>query len=202
MSVKFDKSTMQFQLDTANTSYVMQVRDGYLLHIYWGAKLDGGDHSYMRWEQGRAAFSPRMENGGGFILDDTPLEYPCFGRGDLRNPAFEVINHDGTDIVDLQYKSYKIVSGKPQIKGLPATYSIPGDKIETLEIVLTDKISNLEVTLFYSVFENYDVITRNAVIKNDSDFDVKLKSVMSACIDFDTNKFDVISNYGTHCRER
>ena len=70
----FDKDTLQFQLNTKSFSYVMQVRDGFLLHLYWGEKLSQGDHSYFFREQGRAAFSPRLEVCRGFILDDVPLE--------------------------------------------------------------------------------------------------------------------------------
>lgn len=61
MSVYFNKEAAQLQLNTAESSYVMQIHDGLLLHLYWGPRLDDRDHSYMHWEQGRAAFSCRME---------------------------------------------------------------------------------------------------------------------------------------------
>ncbi|MDL2287706.1 alpha-galactosidase, partial [Eubacteriales bacterium OttesenSCG-928-G02] len=136
------------------------------------------------------------------ILDDIPQEYSAFGRGDLRNPALEVINSDGTNIADLQYKSYKIIKGKPSITGLPSTYGEAGDNLETLAVELEDKISKITVILYYSVFEDYDIITRYTDVINNSNTDVTLRNVMSACIDFDHKNFDVISNYGTHCRER
>ena len=61
MSVYFNKEAAQLQLNTAESSYVMQIHGGLLLHLYWGPRLDDRDHSYMHWEQGRAAFSCRME---------------------------------------------------------------------------------------------------------------------------------------------
>ena len=99
----------QFQLNTKNTSYVMQICEGYLIHTYWGSKLNDGDHGYMHREYGRAAFCSHLENCKGLILDDVQLEYPAFGRGDLRSPAIEVINADGSDIIDPKYDSYRIL---------------------------------------------------------------------------------------------
>ena len=95
--IEIDRTTGQLALHTANTSYIMQVREGFLLHLYWGRKTLG-DSGYMFRTQGRAAFSPCMEHCEGFILDDVPLEYPCWGRGDMRTPALEVINPDGSDL--------------------------------------------------------------------------------------------------------
>ena len=77
MPVFCDEKLKQFQLDTKSSSYVMKVRDGFLLHLYWGSRLDVRDHSYMLWDQGRAAFSCRLEGCDGPILDDMRLEYPA-----------------------------------------------------------------------------------------------------------------------------
>lgn len=202
MSIIHKKECTQFQLDSKSFSYVMQVKDGYLLHLYWGEKLDNRDHSYMFWEQGRAAFSPRQENCGGFILDDIPLEYPCWGRGDMRTPALEIINPDGSNIIDLHYENYEITDNKPTLKGLPATYSEKGDKVQTLIITLRDSISDISVKLFYTVFEEYDILTRHVVITNNSQKSVFINRAMSASVDFDHKNFDIISNFGTHARER
>ena len=200
--ISFDSNAMQFQLDTGAVSYVMRVKEGFLEHVYWGRKLDTGDHSYMRREQGRASFSPHLEHCRGPILDDLPLEYPCFGRGDLRSPALEIINPDGSDIVDLRYVSHTVIPGKPALKGLPAFYAEEGDGVSTLCITLRDEISMVECDLYYSVFEKYDIITRHAEIRNAGEDPRVIVGAASACVDFDMNRFDVISNYGTHEKER
>ena len=202
MPVFCDEKLKQFQLDTKSSSYVMKVRDGFLLHLYWGSRLDVRDHSYMLWDQGRAAFSCRLEGCDGPILDDMRLEYPAWGRGDNRTPALEVINPDGSDIADLRYVSYRITDGKPMPDGLPAMYCEPDDGVQTLEIILRDPVSGLSVSLFYSVFPDTDIITRRALITNGSKDTLKLETALSAAIDFDRCDFDVISNHGTHCRER
>lgn len=188
----------QFQLNTKNTSYVMQICEGYLIHTYWGSKLNDGDHGYMHREYGRAAFCSHLENCRGLILDDVQLEYPAFGRGDLRSPAIEVINADGSDIVDPKYDSYRILDRKPLPEGLPASYGCP----ETLVITLKDSISDVTVELYYSVFADTDVIARRAVIINNGRNAVSVRCAMSASVDFDTDRFDIISNIGSHARER
>ena len=202
MSVYFNKEAAQLQLNTAESSYVMQIHDGLLLHLYWGPRLDDRDHSYMHWEQGRAAFSCRMENCSGPILDDLRLEYPTWGRGDNRSPAAEVLHPDGTNIADFRYVSHRIADGKAPLPGLPAMYANEGDDVQTLEIVLEDKPGGMRLSLFYSVFYELDVITRHAVFTNLSESDVELGAALSAAVDFDRADLDVITNYGTHCVER
>lgn len=201
MSVIYDPQTKQFSLHTKNYSYIMQEKDGFLLHLYWGKRI-GGDCSYMFREQGRAAFSPRMENCGGFILDDVPLEYPCWGRADMRTPALEITNPDGSVIVDLRVSGCRIEKGKPAIKGLPAVYCESESECETLVVELTDSVSSIKAELYYCVLEDYDIITRYTKIINCGSETVQIDRAASASVDFDHIRYDVISNYGTHCRER
>ncbi len=203
MAIIYNEQNGLFQLNTSNTTYLMQVKDGFLLHLYWGKRLrDGEDYSYFFREQGRAAFSPRMEHCQGFILDDVPLEYPCWGRGDLRTPALEIENPDGSNIVDLRYESHRVETGKPRIPGLPAVYTEQGDRAQTLVVRLRDEVSGVAVELYYCVLEDFDVLTRYACICNDGTEPLVIRRAMSASVDFDCVGFDVISNYGTHCRER
>ncbi|MBP5230741.1 MAG: alpha-galactosidase [Clostridia bacterium] len=200
MFVSFRQDLMQFQLNTKSSSYVMQVREGFLLHLYWGAKLSEGDHSWFFREQGRAAFSPQMENGSGFILDDVPLEYPCWGRGDLRTPALEIEHPDGSVVTDLRYEGHTVLQGKPKIPGLPAVYAEDGE-CETLIVRMRDA-SGVEADLYYCVMESYDILTRYVCIRNEGSSPVRLRRAMSAAVDFDHIRFRVLGNFGTHCRER
>ena len=201
MAVTFDAKTKIYSLHTKNFSYIMQEKEGFLLHLFYGKKTFG-DCSYMFREQGRAAFSPRMEDCQGFILDDIPLEYPCFGRADMRTPALEITNTDGSVIVDMRVVSHEIIHGKPKIPGLPAVYTENDSECETLVITLLDSVSNVKADLYYCVMEDYDIITRYAKITNNGDGNIVLDRAMSMSIDFDRADYDIISNYGTHCRER
>lgn len=43
---------------------------------------------------------------------------------------------------------------------LPCVFANEGDTVDTLEVTLTDAVSNVQVILLYSVFEEADIITR------------------------------------------
>ncbi len=57
------------------------------------------------------------------------------------------------------------------------------DKPQTLELVLKDTGSNMEVTLYYGVFPRYDVITRACTVKNRDSEAIYLNKALSACLD-------------------
>ena len=52
------------------------------------------------------------------------------------------------------------------------------------------------------MFEDFDVITRWTVVENRSGGTVEIARVMSATVDFDNMRYDVISNFGSWSRER
>ena len=84
-------------LQTQHTTYQMGVNDlGFLLHLYYGPKADG-DMSWLLTGYDRG-FSGNPYDAGDdrtFSLDVVPLEYPCYGSGDFRSPAFNIRNSRG-----------------------------------------------------------------------------------------------------------
>lgn len=203
MPIQFSKDQQLFQLDTQSTSYVMMVKQGYLQHLYWGPRLNVGDHSYMCRDASRPSFQANDEYGSANCsLDSARLEYPAFGRGDLRTPAIEIQNADGSDLVDLKYRSHQIYAGKPQPAGLPATYCEDSTECTTLEILLRDDISCVEVQLFYCVFEQLGALCRFARITNNGSNNIRIQRALSACVDFDRCDMDMVSNHGAWARER
>ena len=68
---------------------------------------------------------------------------------------------------DLRYVSHEILPGAVKPEGLPYVYD-NGGEAETLSILLEDPVTHVQVTLYYTVFENRDAITRYAVIHNAS----------------------------------
>ena len=192
----------QFQLNTENTSYVMHNEKGVLCHLYYGKKLPDCDHSYMAK---RYAYNGDIQSNIGEnlpTLDNALLEYPAFGEGGITNPAIEVLNADGTNFADFRVTEYIVHNGKPEIEGLPASYAEDGDNVKTLEIKAKDSVSNVEISLFYAVFYDYDVITRWVKITNKGENAITLLKALSGNIAFDNKDYDVISNFGTWARER
>lgn len=130
------------------------------------------------------------------------LTYPSYGNPDLRSPAIQIKLSNGTTVTDFRYESHEIYKGKRNLKGLPATYVENEDEAETIEITLKDKLANLRVILTYTVFENYDAITRSCKVINDSNEEVDILRILSTSVDFRHGDFDLIQLSGSWARER
>ena len=203
MSVFYSEKDRSFRLDANNTSYMMKyTEEGYLCHVYFGAKVPDDDlGDLLRFDE--SPLTPLENNRDrATFLDTTPFEYSCFGIGDYREAAFKILDDKGMTAADLRYKSHKIYKGKPALEGMPATFATDSSGCETLEITLEDKPSGLEVVLVYTAFDKLDVITRSVRVNNVGSRSVQLTRVLSTCIDFDTDKFDMITLNGSWARER
>ena len=92
---------------------------------------------------------------------------------------------------------------KYQLDTLPCTYAKEGEQVDTLEIVLSDNISDVEVILLYSVFEEADIITRAVKVFNKGNSSIQLKKIMSVCLDFLNGlDMDLVSLPGRYGQER
>ncbi|MEE6131705.1 alpha-galactosidase [Priestia flexa] len=203
MGIIFDEKNKVFHLKAKDTSYAMGlVRDNYLAHFYWGRKINNYNHTNQIQPLDRS-FSPNPYQGDRtFSLDWLPQEYPQHGNGDFRSPAYQVELPNGTVVTDLRYKEHRIYKGKPNLEELPATYIHSDDEAETLEILLEDSVIGLHVTLQYTVFENYNAITRAIKFENQGKESIKLIRALSANVDFRDAEFDMLSLPGAWGKER
>ena len=110
---------------------------------------------------------------------DLPWEYPTFGSCDFREPAFHAQYSNGSCVTAFEYAGYDIFKGKKALKGLPASYCEDDDSVESLEIYLNDKLTGLRVTLSYTAFYDFDVITKNVRVNNDGAEDINIKRIMT-----------------------
>ena len=203
MSIIYNPNKRIFTLHTRNTTYQMMIDQyGYLLHLYYGTKNNGlMDYLIMYADRGFSGNPYVAGNDRTYSLDTLPQEYPTLGTGDYRNYALNIENSDGSQCCNLQFFHYEIKKGKYSLKGLPAVWA-GEDEADTLEIVLKDQVSKIEVHLLYGVLYAEDIITRSAVIKNTSENKVIIKKAAGACLDFVTGDFDVVTLYGKHAMER
>lgn len=203
MSIQFDEKNMIFRLLTEHSSYQMKVDEyGFLLHLYYGKRTQQNPEYILQYaDRGFCGNPYDVGNDRTYSMDLLPLEFPCRGNGDYRNVSLLLERADGTTGCDLRYVSHQIKSGKYSLSGLPAVYA-DADEAETLEITLRDEKSAVEVVLLYGVLPEYDVISRSALIKNIGTGRVYIMKAASACLDFVTGEFDVISFYGRHVMER
>lgn len=190
-------------MDTAHTSYQMKVDDfGFLLHLYYGGRVYGNmDYLLTCYDRGFSGNPSDVGNDRTYSMDVLPQEYPVMGVGDFRNSALIIRNADGSDCCDLRYVGHETKKGKYGLPGLPAVYA-DLEEAETLEIYLEDKVSGVRATLLYGVLEEADIITRSVVLENRGERDVTVEKAASACLDFVTGRFDMLSFYGRHTMER
>ena len=203
MAIHFQKEKRLFTLQTAHTTYQMKVDDfGFLLHLYYGGKTKG-DMNYLLtfYDRGFSGNPNDVEGDRTYSLDTLPQEFPVMGTGDYRSSALIIQNGDGSESCDLRYLSHEIRKGKYELEGLPAVYA-KEEEAETLEILLQDRVSKVEVRLLYGVLEKEDIITRSAKVLNQGEDRIIVEKAASACLDFVTGEYDLLSFYGRHAMER
>lgn len=205
MPIFYDSERKIFKLDAKDSSYVFMVGKGdFLLHLYYGSRIDAGDLSYLQVKVGTSSVSPNSADVDDwrFSLDTAAQEYSCNGIGDFRPSALQIKAPYGGSCTDIRYKSHRIYKGKYSIPGLPATYANSEDEADTLEITAEDSLTGAQVTLIYGVFANYNAITRAVKVKNNGDKPIDIERVYSCCVDFNTIDMDFISLWGQWAKER
>ncbi len=205
MSVRYIESKKTFLLQTKNSTYQMKVSDyGYLLHLYYGERLEDEDLSYLIQLQDRG-FSPNPNEAGNdrtFSLDFLPQEFSSDGSCDYRLSSIEVKNGDGSYAFVGKAAKHEIYAGKYSLEGLPSLWAADQDRVDTLEIWLTDPATQLTAVLCYSVFEEKDIITRAVKVINESEETIYLNRIMSMTMDFMDSDYDFIHFDGRHTMER
>lgn len=201
MAILFDMDKRIFYLHTKNSTYQMQAdKHGYLLHLYYGKRLDAPmDYMLTFFDRGFSGNPYDADRDRTYSPDVLPQEFPVLGTGDYRNVAFKVREDNGCYGCDLRYEGFRISEGKYALPGLPAVYA---EKADTLEILLKDARLGLEVYLMYGVIEENDIITRSVRVENVSGSRVYLEKVSGACLDFLYGQYDLITFYGRHAMER
>ncbi len=141
---------------TVDTAPLVNKWGGELVNLHWGKPM-------------------RYDDDYDLLLNDTeqvkttlphgynPGEYRFGSSFDFATPAIRVRFSDGAETLRLVYKSHEITDGR-------------------LEIVLKDTFYEFEVKLIYKTFGDLPVISRSAVITNNTDGDVILRSAMSATL--------------------
>ena len=174
----------------------------HVAHVYWGKKIKAKNLDYVLRSKNWGSFLTNTDNIDDFMLEMTPQEYPGYGSTDLRTPAVELQFSDGTSATDFRYESHNIYAGKNKLNNLPATYVEDENEAMTLELTLVDSLKNVKLILSYSVFEEFDAITRSVKIINESNEDVNINRVLSANVDFRDSDYELLQLSGAWARER
>ncbi|GAE09076.1 alpha-galactosidase [Paenibacillus sp. JCM 10914] len=204
MSIYFHEEQGLFHLQSDRSSYVIQlVRGVYPAHAYWGSKIRDEHVGGLLERRGRASFSPTpFRDDAAFSFDSLPQEYPGYGSGDFRQPAYQVQLANGTTVAEAEYVSHRIYSGKPKLAGLPAVYTEQDDEADTLELKLVDPISGLTIYLSYTVMKSFDAITRSVTLHNEGTENINLLRAMSISVDMKHSAYELLHLHGAWAKER
>lgn len=196
-----------FHLATEHTSYVIEIVGGVVPALgYWGPRLGAdtfADAVGRRLAEPRADVPYRINAGRRLQrlqLEGLRLEYGVQGSGDFRRPALHALDAEGFPIPQLVHNSHRVVSGKPELAGLPSARIAAGEA--TLELELADEVSGLRVVLSYTPHESQNIIARHVRIENDGEQPLVLDRVMSASVGFVAGELDTVTLTGAWARER
>lgn len=203
MPIIYHKSSQEFHLYNEQISYLIQIlENGQLGMLYYGKKIaDKESFSYLLPGCQRS-LAVYIREGSSISLQYTAQEYPSYGTGDFHDPAFRIVQENGSIISDFQYVSHTIYPGKKPLEGLPATYTESDEEADTLEITLEDKVDHAKLVLTYTIFSGFPAIARNARFINAGSQILTLERAMSACLDLPDANFEMVQLSGAWSRER
>ena len=193
-----------FHLYNEEVSYIMMVLpDGELGQLYFGQRIhDKEDFSYLLELAPRPMSSCVFPEAKTFSLEQIKLELPTYGSSDYRTPAVDILQPDGSRILDLQYEGYRIERGKPKLAGLPATYTENPDEAKTLIIELHDQKAGVKAEIFYTLFAVGGLLAKSVRYRNVGQDTLRLQRAMSFCLDLPDADYDWLQLSGAWARER
>ncbi len=202
MSIVYYENEKIFHLQGKDVSYICKVDQyDHLIHVYYGKKIRHINTKGMETTKPITWSLMPVEEDENYALDTALLEYATYGHVDHRTPALHIEQANGSTIMDLTYESHHQYKGKKELEGLPATYANE-EEAETLDIILSDTVSGVQVVLSYTVFNKLNVITRSVQIINKGEAAVKILSAQSCCVDFEHANYDMMHLSGAWARER
>lgn len=204
MAIIYHESSKNFHLYNQKISYIFTIlKNGQLGQIYFGKRLaDRESFLHLLELRPRPMSVCPYEGDLAFSMEHIKQEYPSFGNGDMRYPAYEILQENGSRITEFCYKGHRIYQGKPKLRGLPATYVEKDGEAVTLEVYLEDEVLHTELILTYTIYEEYAAIIRNARFCHKGDEKIILDRAMSINLDLPDKEYEMIELTGAWARER
>jgi alpha-galactosidase len=172
-----------FKLDTKHTSYLFSsTPSGHLEHLHYGLRIDAFDLDLLR-EKTPYPTGLLLDKNNKISLEDLPLEFSTYGKGDIREAMVEIETSDGNRVGDFRYVADRELENDGTSSLLPASRWAS----RTLEVETFDAPSGMTLLLTYRVYADVDVIVRSCRLRNDSDKKVVVHRLMSAQIDLNRN---------------
>lgn len=203
-NIYINENTKEFHIKGKDFSYIFYVlKNGQLGHLYYGRSLNPNiNYSKKVYHEQYGNTCTVFEDDESFTLDLIHQEYPSYGTSDYRQPAIEILQENGSHIINFMYDSYNIYKGKQRLNKLPSTYVSNEEEAITLEIILKDYIIDTTLILTYSLFKESDVLVRSSKIINNGNENLQVKRLLSMSIDFKTSNYEMLTLTGAWTRER
>lgn len=204
MSILFNERTQTFHLYNEEISYLMAVLpNGHLGQLYFGGRIHHKeDFSYLVETSCRPMTASVFDGDRSFSLEHIRQEYGVYGTTDFRHPAVEILQKNGSRISDFVYQGHEIMDGKPELPGLPATYTEDAKEAQTLTVSLKDPVTGIVLKLFYTIFAGGGILARSAGLINEGSESVQLTRAMSLCLDLPDCEYEWMQFSGAWARER
>ena len=195
-----------FILETEHTTYCFRVLDtGHLEHLYYGRRLTLPEGEGAAALEEKHTFAPGNlclydQEHPQFSLEDMRLEMSSCGKGDVREPFVEIVHGDGGNTCDFLFEEARILREPRVSQTLPGAYDGEGRALQLL-VTLRDRQYGLALELYYTVYEDCDVITRRSLLRNESGERVILKRLMSLQLDLEDGDYVMTTFTGAWARE-
>ena len=204
MSIVFHEVSKTFHLFNKEVSYIISIlANGGIENLYYGKAIkDRESFAHHHEEVGRSHMAVCVEEPGILARNYIRDEYPSYGTGDFRSPAYTVLQENGSRISEYRYVSHNIIKGKPDIAPLPSTYVENESEADTLEIKLYDSVTDTEMILSYTIYADYPIITRHTKFNHHGDRVIALQKALSFATDFLDMNYEMLQFSGAWARER
>lgn len=195
--ITFDEKNKIFHLFNNDISYILKIhKNGEIGSLYFGKRIHSVNFDYMYKSYISLPITTTFGNlGDGFYLDTLLREYPDFGTGDYRIPAFEIVYGKEHTIVEFLYDSYEIIDGYVGLSDLP---HLKINEAKTLLIHLVDKEIKTKITLKYTISDKFSAIVRNVSIDGEN---ITINKALSMNLDLIDKEYDLIQLSGFWGRE-
>lgn len=204
MSIIFHEENQTFHLTNGKISYIMTVmKNKQLGHLYFGKGVkDRPSFDHLLVERGAILAPCAFEGDLDFSLEVLKQEYPAYGTGDFRDPAYQIGQENGSRVTNFQYESHTITKGKQPLPGLPHTHVKQEAEAETLVITLVDPVISCKMMLNYHLFAQHSAVVRSVTFLSLGKEAITVNRALSFSLDFYDDNFQVVTLDGAWSRER
>ena len=114
MNIIFNEKTKEFHLYNDYISYIFTILENNQLgQLYFGKRIIHKDSfEYMLEIRSCSLTCCTFKNNLHFSLETIKQEYPAYGTGDFRDPAYKITQENGSSITNFEYVSHNIYKGK------------------------------------------------------------------------------------------